>query len=167
MSGAAVLLAKQLKQMQNDKDLPGISCGLVNDDNVFEWEVMLMLSDDMKYYGGGFFKARLSFPSEYPLLPPKMKFETPIFHPNVYPSGEVCISILHAPGEDRWGYESAAERWSPVQTPETILISVISMLGSPNDESPANVEAAKLLREDEKAFKRRVRQCVRASLGEE
>lgn len=52
MSGAAVLLAKQLKQMQNDKDLPGISCGLVNDDNVFEWEVMLMLSDDMKYYGG-------------------------------------------------------------------------------------------------------------------
>lgn len=85
----------------------------------------------------------------------------------VYPSGEVCISILHAPGEDRWGYESAAERWSPVQTPETILISVISMLGSPNDESPANVEAAKLLREDEKAFKRRVRQCVRASLGEE
>ncbi|KAI5282467.1 Ubiquitin-conjugating enzyme E2 15 [Ascosphaera acerosa] len=167
MSGAAVLLAKQLKQMQDDRDLPGISCGLKDESNVFEWEVMLMLSDDMKYYGGGFFKASLSFPQEYPLLPPKMKFETPMFHPNVYPSGEVCISILHAPGEDRWGYESAAERWSPVQTPETILISVISMLGSPNDESPANVEAAKLWREDEKAFKRKARQCVRASLGEE
>lgn len=37
--------------MQDAKDLPGISCGLVAD-NVFEWEVMLMISDDCKYYGG-------------------------------------------------------------------------------------------------------------------
>jgi hypothetical protein len=52
-AGAAALLARQLKQMQQAKDLPGISCGLV-DDNVFEWEVMLMISDDCRYYGGGF-----------------------------------------------------------------------------------------------------------------
>jgi hypothetical protein len=51
-SGAAGLLARQLKEMQSDKNLPGISCGLVNDSNVFEWEVMLMISDDCKYYGG-------------------------------------------------------------------------------------------------------------------
>jgi ubiquitin-conjugating enzyme E2 G1 len=50
-SGAAGLLRRQLKYMQTAKDLPGISCGLVND-NVFEWEVMLMISDDCKYYGG-------------------------------------------------------------------------------------------------------------------
>jgi len=41
-----------------------------------------MMSDECRYYGGGFFKARLSFPSDYPMMPPKMKFETPIFHPN-------------------------------------------------------------------------------------
>jgi hypothetical protein len=50
-SAAAGLLARQLKQMQNDKDIPGISCGLV-DNNVFEWEVMLMINDDTKFYGG-------------------------------------------------------------------------------------------------------------------
>ena len=50
-AGASVLLSRQLKEMQQAKDLPGISCGLV-DDNVFEWEVMLMISDDCKYYGG-------------------------------------------------------------------------------------------------------------------
>lgn len=82
----------------------------------------------------------------------------------VYPNGEVCISILHPPEEDKYGYESAAERWSPVQTPETILLSVISMLSSPNDESPANVEAATMWREDTRSFKRRVRRCVDASL---
>lgn len=116
------------------------------------------------------------------MLPPKMRFETPIFHPNsmtsrlhirksiyadtqaVYQNGEVCISILHPPEEDKYGYESAAERWSPVQTPETILLSVISMLSSPNDESPANVEAAALWRENTPEFKKRVRKCVRDSL---
>ena len=82
----------------------------------------------------------------------------------VYENGEVCISILHPPEEDQYGYESASERWSPVQTPETILLSVISMLSSPNDESPANVEAARQWREEPKEFKKRVRKCVRDSL---
>jgi ubiquitin-conjugating enzyme E2 G1 len=45
------LLAHHLKQMQSDKDIPGISCGLV-DNSLYEWEVMLMINDDCKYYGG-------------------------------------------------------------------------------------------------------------------
>lgn len=61
---------------------------------------------------------------------------------SVEKNGDVCISILHEPGDDKWGYEKASERWLPVHTVETILISVISMLADPNDESPANVDAA-------------------------
>lgn len=81
----------------------------------------------------------------------------------MYPTGEVCISILHPPGEDKWGYEKAEERWLPIHTVETILISVISMLSSPNDESPANIEAAKEWRENPTAFKKHVQRCVRKS----
>lgn len=80
-AASAALLRRQLKEMQGDKDLSNISVGLI-DDNIYEWEVMLMISDDCKFYGGGFFKAKLSFPKDYPLMPPKMKFETPIWHPN-------------------------------------------------------------------------------------
>jgi len=50
-SAAAGLLTRQLKQMQTDKDIPGISCG-VADSNIFEWEVMLMINDECEYYGG-------------------------------------------------------------------------------------------------------------------
>lgn len=57
-----------------------------------------------------------------------MQFTCDLFHPNIYPDGRVCISILHSPGDDPTGYESSAERWSPVQSVEKILISVISML---------------------------------------
>ena len=56
--------------------------------------------------------------------------------------GDVCISILHEPGEDKYGYEKPEERWLPVHTVESILLSVISMIADPNDESPANVDAA-------------------------
>jgi hypothetical protein len=52
----------------------------------------------------------------------------------VYPSGLVCISILHPPGDDPNHYEHASERWSPIQSVEKILISVMSMLAEPNDE---------------------------------
>ncbi|KAJ4385719.1 hypothetical protein N0V93_010148 [Gnomoniopsis smithogilvyi] len=172
-AGTAALLGRQLKQMQTDKDIPGISCGLVSDHNVFEWDVMLMIDDEIKFYGGGNFRARLKFPPEYPLRPPSLTFLDPIpFHPNIYPDdGLLCISILHPPEDDKYGYESAAERWSPVQTPETILLSVISLFASPNDESPANPEAAKLLREQRTGtsteYRKRCRKCVRESLGED
>jgi ubiquitin-protein ligase len=49
---AAALLARQLKEMQTGKDIPGISVGLVSDSNIFEWEVMLMINDDCRFYGG-------------------------------------------------------------------------------------------------------------------
>lgn len=117
---------------------------------------------------GANFRARLSFPPTYPHLPPSMTFQKPIpFHPNIYDNGVLCISILHPPEEDKYGYEAASERWSPVQTPETILLSVISLFSDLNVESPANVEAARLLREDPKEFRKIVRKCVRESTGED
>ena len=62
---------------------------------------------------------------------------------------------------------SLSERWLPIHTVETIVISVISMLSDPNDESPANIEAAKEWRDDNKAFNRRVRRLARKSVEEE
>eukprot|EP00010_Vexillifera_abyssalis_P008316 CAMPEP_0201549650 /NCGR_PEP_ID=MMETSP0173_2-20130828/6102_1 /ASSEMBLY_ACC=CAM_ASM_000268 /TAXON_ID=218659 /ORGANISM="Vexillifera sp., Strain DIVA3 564/2" /LENGTH=127 /DNA_ID=CAMNT_0047959387 /DNA_START=203 /DNA_END=586 /DNA_ORIENTATION=- len=117
-------------------------------------------------YEGGFFKTSLVFPKDYPVMPPKMKFESEFFHPNVYPDGTVCISILHPPGDDQYGYESAAERWSPVHTVTTILLSVISMISDPNLESPANIDAAKMMRDNPTEYRKRVARIVRKSQEE-
>ncbi|KAH3757074.1 ubiquitin-conjugating enzyme [Pelomyxa schiedti] len=160
-SQAALLLAKQLRELLKHP-VEGFSAGLVDDSNVFEWQVMIIGPPDT-IYEGGFFHARLTFPPDYPLNPPKMKFITEIWHPNVYANGDVCISILHPPGDDKWGYESASERWLPVHTVESILLSVISMLSSPNDESPANIEAAVEWRTNKASFRRKVARLVRKS----
>lgn len=162
---AHLLLKRQLMNLSKCST-DGFSAGLADDDDLFKWDVMVMGPPDT-FYEGGYFKATLNFPKEYPNRPPAMKFTSEIWHPNVEKNGSVCISILHEPGEDRYGYERPCERWLPVHTVETILISVISMLAEPNDESPANVEAAKQFREDYLGeFKRRVCQCVRKSQEE-
>lgn len=87
----------------------------------------------------------------------------PYFECLVYSDGTVCISILHEPGEDRFGYEKAEERWLPVHTVSTIMLSVMSMIASPNTDSPANLEAAKELREQPEIFKKKVQRVVRLS----
>jgi ubiquitin-conjugating enzyme E2 G1 len=75
---------------------------------VNQWECFLAGPPDTPYEGG-VFRALLKFPEDYPLSPPKLRFTSRVWHPNIYGpgprSGEVCISILHAPGNDAFGYE--------------------------------------------------------------
>lgn len=142
----------------------GIIAGPISEENFFEWEALISGPVDT-IFGGGLFPAKLVFPTDYPLNPPKMSFLCEMFHPNIFPDGRVCISILHSPGDDPLGYESSSERWSPVQSVEKILLSVVSMLAEPNDESPANVDASKMWRENREEFNRIAQRIVRKTLG--
>jgi len=164
MAGSALkrLMAEYKQLTLNPPE--GIIAGPVNEENFFEWEA---LSRVPRAHVGrtACSVAKLSFPHDYPLSPPKMKFVTDLFHPNIYPDGRVCISILHAPGEDPMGYETSAERWSPVQSVEKILLSVVSMLAEPNDESAANVDASKMWRDDRTKFESIANLTVQKSLG--
>ena len=85
----------------------------------------------------------MKFPSDYPNSPPEMVFKTKMWHPNIYDDGKVCISILHAPGTDALNaQETAEERWRPILSAESVLLSVISMLNDPNIDSAANLDAS-------------------------
>ncbi|KAF9784671.1 ubiquitin-conjugating enzyme [Thelephora terrestris] len=161
-----LLLSRQLQELTK-RPVEGFSAGLVDDSNLYEWEVIIIGPADT-IYEGGIFKARLTFPEDFPLNPPKMRFITPMWHPNIYPDGSVCISILHPPGDDQYGYEDSGERWLPVHTVESILLSVISLLSSdrPETGSPANVDAAVEIRDDLVGYKKKVRRLVRRSAEE-
>ena len=50
----------------------------------------------------GVYKVSIRFPNDYPSKPPKIKFDPPIFHPNVFTTGEICLSILKE--DDGWRY---------------------------------------------------------------
>ncbi|EIT78352.1 ubiquitin-protein [Aspergillus oryzae 100-8] len=78
------------------------------------------------------------------------KFVPPLFHPNVYPSGTVCLSILNE-----------EEAWKPAITIKQILLGIQDLLDDPNPESPAQAEAYNLFKKDRPAYEKRVRQVVK------
>lgn len=91
------------------------------------------------------------------------RFKNPLYHPNVYPDGRLCISILHAPGDDEMSGESAAIRWSPAQRVESVLLSVLSLLDDANIDSPANVDASVMFRDRKDEYVEMVRKDLEAS----
>ncbi|KAJ8925969.1 hypothetical protein NQ315_009824 [Exocentrus adspersus] len=143
-SSALRALAVEYKSLQ-EEPVEGFCVKLVNEDNLFEWEVAIFGPPDTLYMGGCF-KARMKFPTDYPYSPPSIRFLTKVWHPNVYENGDLCISILHPPVDDPQSGELPCERWNPTQNVRTILLSVISLLNEPNTFSPANVDASVMYR---------------------
>lgn len=143
-SSALRALGLEFKGLQ-EEPVEGFRVKLVNEDNLFEWEVAIFGPPDT-LYEGGYFKAHMKFPPDYPYSPPTVRFLTKVWHPNVYENGDLCISILHPPIDDPQSGELPCERWNPTQNVRTILLSVISLLNEPNTFSPANVDASVMYR---------------------
>ncbi|KAI4208018.1 MAG: hypothetical protein LQ346_000182 [Caloplaca aetnensis] len=132
----------------------------LKDEDIFNWNIALIVINPDSLYYGGYFLASMKFPSNYPYSPPAFQFTRSLYHPNIYADGKLCISILHAPGDDEMSGELASERWSPAQRVESVLLSIISLLDDAETSSPANVDAGVLLRKDLEAYKKRVKQDV-------
>jgi len=63
------------------------------EDNIFCWKGTITGSKDTIFEGTKY-KLSLSFPVDFPFKPPKVKFETGCFHPNVDVYGNICLDIL-------------------------------------------------------------------------
>jgi len=59
----------------------GVSVGLGEEENIFNWELMI-IGPPETLYEGGFFNCKLEFPSDFPNSPPVMTFLTQMWHPN-------------------------------------------------------------------------------------
>ncbi|KAF7833680.1 ubiquitin-conjugating enzyme E2 20-like [Senna tora] len=68
------------------------------EDNIFNWKGTITGSKDTVFEGTEY-KLSLSFPNDYPFKPPKVKFETTCFHPNVDLHGNICLDILQKGSE--------------------------------------------------------------------
>jgi ubiquitin-protein ligase len=70
-------------------------------------------------FEGGVFVASVEIPDAYPLNPPRITLDTPIYHCNVSDSGKLCLDIL-------------MDRWSASLTIPKCLEAIRLMMGTPD-----------------------------------
>jgi len=113
-------LTKELQEIRKDPPL-NISAGPIND-NLFEWEAVLLGPTETPYEGG-VFVLNIHISKDYPMKPPNILFKTKIYHPNINSTGAICLDILKS-------------NWSPSLTLSKLLLSICSLLNDPNCDDP-------------------------------
>ncbi|KAL4819396.1 ubiquitin-conjugating enzyme/RWD-like protein [Aspergillus spinulosporus] len=97
-------------------------------------------------YEGGTYKVDIKIPTEYPFRPPVMKFITKVWHPNVSSqTGAICLDTL-------------SSAWSPILTIKAALLSLQSLLSTPEPKDPQDAEVATMLLRNPKEFDRVARE---------
>jgi ubiquitin-conjugating enzyme E2 I len=97
-------------------------------------------------WDGGYFPMTMDFSEDYPAKPPKCKFPAGFFHPNIYPSGTVCLSILNE-----------EEGWRPSITIKVLLLGIQELMTDPNPNSPAQSDAFLIFTQNKAEYSARIK----------
>ncbi|CEM02402.1 unnamed protein product [Vitrella brassicaformis CCMP3155] len=134
-------LQKELQDIQaafaENPDCP-VTANMI-DDNLTRWKGHIKGPEGSPYEGGKYV-IDIQIPTDYPYNPPKMKFDTKIWHPNISSqTGAICLDILK-------------NEWSPALTIRTALLSLQALLSSPEADDPQDAEVANMFKRDRKLF---------------
>lgn len=119
-------IQKELMDLQ--KDAPENCSAGPRGENMYLWDAMILGPSDSPF-AGGMFKLEIHFPTDYPFKPPKVAFQTKIYHPNINSQGGICLDILK-------------DQWSPALTVSKVLLSICSLLTDANPKDPLVPEIA-------------------------
>ncbi|SCV16635.1 Ubiquitin-conjugating enzyme E2 1 [Nakaseomyces glabratus] len=130
-----------MKELQAVKDDPeaNISLEFVSESDIHHLKGSFLGPPGTPYEGGKFI-VDIEVPMEYPFKPPKMKFDSKVYHPNISSvTGAICLDILK-------------NAWSPVITLKSALISLQALLQSPEPNDPQDAEVAQHYLRDRQSF---------------
>ena len=131
--------SQELRDCNKDPETSGLCVELVDESDLLHWKGQINGPVGTPYEGGKF-AIDITLPSDYPFVPPKMKFDTKIWHPNISSeSGAICLDILK-------------NEWSPALTIRTALISLQALLSAAEPDDPQDAVVAKMYKEDRPKF---------------
>lgn len=95
-----------------------------DEDNLSKMKALIIGPPDTPYENGFYF-FHITFPPEYPNLPPKFTYATNFrktrFNPNLYVCGKVCLSLLNT-------WHGGGEGWTPANNVMSILNSIQALV---------------------------------------
>lgn len=103
---------------------PGAWCGPIEGKPLTELEAGIQ-GPAGTVYEAGVFKLSVDIPTRYPMEPPKVRFVTPVYHPNIDAEGRICLDILNPPPKGAW---------KPSLNISTVLSSIALLLSEPNPD---------------------------------
>ena len=112
--------------------------------DLFLWKAII-IGPEGTPFSGGTFCAHIKFPTDYPFKPPKITFNTKIYHPNISEQGSICLDIL-------------SSQWSPALTITKVLLSLSSLLTDPNPDDPLVGDVARVYKKDRKKYEKTARE---------
>ncbi len=136
-------LQRELTEIEKDTPV-NCSAAPIQSSDLFTWQATIIGPTETPYEGG-VFKLKILFPTDYPFKPPKITFETPIYHPNVNSNGSICLDILK-------------DQWSPALSITKVLLSICSLLADPNPNDPLELDIAKVYKTNKAEFDRIARE---------
>lgn len=154
-------VAKEIADIEADKT-SHISVHTVTEENLMHLKGSFKGPPGTPYEGGTYI-IDIEIPTEYPFRPPKMKFDTLVWHPNVSSqtvsthSRPYCILLRGANVRGLQGYiclDTLTTAWSPVLTIKSALLSLQSLLSTPEPKDPQDAEVAGMLLRNPKEFNR-------------
>ncbi|KAH7403530.1 hypothetical protein BKA64DRAFT_669265 [Cadophora sp. MPI-SDFR-AT-0126] len=110
----------------------------VSETNMSFWKIIVQGPPDSAY-STGTFSIYLDMEQDYPAFPPKCRFTTPIYHPNINRHGKVCHSILN-------------RNWTSDTTNLQLINTIYSLLLVPEFSDPINAVVTLNYHWDEVAF---------------
>jgi ubiquitin-conjugating enzyme E2 N len=123
---ASKRLAKELEKMKIQKE-PDIEVKVSKNND--RYVLLQLIGPKDTPYEGGIFYIEFFFPDEYPACPPKARFLTKIYHPNIDKIGRICLDILK-------------DQWSAALQLIKIGLSLIVLLSTPNLNDPLETKVA-------------------------
>ncbi|KAF6345976.1 ubiquitin conjugating enzyme E2 U [Rhinolophus ferrumequinum] len=148
---AYFVLQRDFQELKKN-NYEGITAFPVSED-MMEWEANIEGLQNT-FWHRIVFQLAINFTSEYNFVPPVVTFRTIPFHPNVdRHTGRPCIDFLDNPNE-----------WNTSYTLSSILLTLQVMLSNPVLNNPVNLEAARMLTEDETKYKLIVQRLFHKSL---
>ncbi|WVQ74279.1 hypothetical protein IAR50_003876 [Cryptococcus sp. DSM 104548] len=113
--------------------------------NIMKWEVGIPGKAGTDWEGG-IYVVKMAFPDDFPTKPPKCQFDPPLYHPNVYPSGTICLSIL-----------DEEKSWKPSITIKQVVLGIQDLLNNANVNDPAQENAYQAFKYDRATYDRKVK----------
>eukprot|EP00884_Botryococcus_braunii_P022071 jgi/Botrbrau1/8548/Bobra.0359s0012.1 len=120
--------------------------------NFFQWHCKIP-GREGTIWEGGLYPVTLTFPESYPTAPPHCKFPSGFFHPNVFDSGTICISITKPSHPS-----PAAVCWRPSITLAQLLVAIQDLLNDPYNADPAQDLAYRIYKNNRTKYERLVKE---------